>query len=90
MKKDNQPALQQTHVSRRSSSLNLLVEVDPGSSIERASSDAMELANKLGLTVQFKFNDVLCMALPGGSAADLSTAYFEAQKSKSPYKHAVA
>lgn len=46
-------------------SLFLDVEVSGGTSIEEAAQDAIDLANRIDITVLFRFNGVRCMACPG-------------------------
>ncbi|MBT0667013.1 hypothetical protein HT136_01355 [Novosphingobium profundi] len=48
--------------------MRLTVEFFAGTTIEEASEQAQALADKLDLTVAFKFNGVMCHAAPGGSA----------------------
>lgn len=45
-------------------SLSITTEVSPGSNINDACSEAVALANKLGVVVGFDFNGVLCGARP--------------------------
>jgi hypothetical protein len=47
-------------------SLSIEVKVWGGTSIDLAAEDAINLANRLSIPVRFKFNDVQCMAHPGG------------------------
>jgi hypothetical protein len=66
--------------------LSILVEVSAGTDIETAAEECMRLANKLNVIVDFKFNGVTCMAIPGGDYKNIPINYFEAQESKSVYK----
>ena len=43
-----------------------------GSEISKTCADAQRIADLLGVTVEFRFNDVLCMAVPGGDAVLLA------------------
>lgn len=74
----------------RNSSLSLTVEVDPGTEIVNAFKDAIALPNKLKCTVEFKFNEVTCMANPGSDPESGASSYYEAIQSKRTYKIAVA
>lgn len=49
--------------------LELPVEVRPGSSINDAFSEALRIANTLGVVVTFDFNGTRCVARPGGDAS---------------------
>lgn len=53
------------------STLSINVGVYAGSPIEEAAGDACVLATQLGCTIQFQFNGVECMAIPGGSSSVL-------------------
>ena len=70
--------------------LSIKVEVDPGSDIKQAAKDAMNLANKLNVTIDFLFNGVTCLAIPGGDDKNIPINYFKAIGSKSPYKFATS
>lgn len=48
------------------SSIYLEVKFVGGTDIEQAAREACELADRLGITIDFKFNDVRCMAHPDG------------------------
>lgn len=43
-----------------------------GSDIRHVSADAQRIADLLGVSVDFRFNDVHCVAAPGGSAEALA------------------
>lgn len=47
------------------SNLWITVEVPPGATISSACDQAVALANKIELTIWFKFNGIKCLALPG-------------------------
>jgi len=53
-------------------SISLEVKVWGGTPIDLAAQDPVELANRLGIVVQFQFNDVSCTAHPGGSPSVLA------------------
>lgn len=57
------------------------IELHPhaGSDIVNVSADAQRIADLLGVTVKFRFNDVLCMAAPGGDGSALASAQQEQQ-----------
>jgi hypothetical protein len=58
------------------SPFTLKLELAGHSSIGEASAEAQKLADKLSIKVQFQFNDIGCMALPGGSAAQLEKSWW--------------
>lgn len=43
-----------------------------GAEIGKVCADAQRIADLLGVTIKFRFNDVLCMAVVGGDAALLA------------------
>lgn len=47
-------------------SATLSIEISAGSSIERAAEDAQRIADILRVNVEFSFNEVRCLAVPGG------------------------
>lgn len=61
------------------------VKVYGGVPIERACEDACRLAIQWGITVHFTFNDVKCMAIPGGDPLVLKQNWEKAVGSKSRY-----
>jgi hypothetical protein len=65
------------------------IELHPhaGSDIVKVSADAQRIADLLGITIEFRFNDVLCMASPGGDAAALAERQQaeQARKLSGPY-----
>jgi hypothetical protein len=63
-------------------------EFTAGTDIVDAFQDATELANKLNVCVEFKFNDVKCFANPNGRIRKGAYEYHEALKSKSTLKYA--
>lgn len=60
------------------------IELHPhaGSDIVNVSADAQRIADLLGVMVEFRFNDVLCMAAPGGDRSALASAQQEQQSRK--------
>lgn len=77
-------------MSSMDSNLWLEVSVSPGAGIDETCAQAIELANKLGLTVWFEFNGVKCGARPGDEAALLVINWRECLNSNSPHKIACA
>ena len=59
--------------------LQLRVEAFAGSTIDDTARDAIYLANRLGITVMFKFNSVECMARPGDDPEKLAMQQQELQ-----------
>lgn len=55
----------------------LQLEETAGAHIDRSSEAAQRIADLLGITVEFSFNAVQCMAAPGGSAEQLAKRYDE-------------
>lgn len=53
------------------------VDAFAGSDIYAACNEAIALADKLGLTVKFDFNGVLCMACAGDCPEQLEAAWRE-------------
>ena len=47
---------------------SMQIEIGAGTSIETASKDAQRIAVILGINVEFRFNDVRCLAVPEGDA----------------------
>lgn len=66
----------------------LTIVVTGGTAIETASAEAQALADKLDISVQFKFNDVTCWAVPSGLDALLAARQQAAQalKPRGPYE----
>lgn len=67
------------------SSLYVDVGVYGGVPVEFACAEACALAERLNVTVHFKFNDVKCMAIPGGKAKDLIANWRAAASAPSNY-----
>lgn len=64
--------------------LTLKLECFGGTNISDACEIAVYYANKLDIVVQFKFNDVTCMAKPGSSAKDLEAKFHAILEKPSP------
>jgi len=63
-------------------SITLKAEATAGSSIENAAIDAIALANRIGVYVEFNFNGVTCLARPNDNEDGLVAAYFDALHDK--------
>lgn len=50
----------------------MTIDCTAGSNIEHVSRDAQRIADMLGIGVDFRFNNVHCVAVPGGSAEHLA------------------
>jgi hypothetical protein len=50
----------------------MTIDCTAGSGIDNVSKDAQRIADMLGISVDFRFNDVHCVATPGGSAEYLA------------------
>lgn len=59
---------------------SLSVEVLPGTTVDRAVLDAIGMANSTGRQVRFKFNDILMVANPGASVAEVGKPFDEAMR----------
>lgn len=70
--------------------LSMEIEVGPGSDIDNACRDLVGFADKMGLTVTAKFNDVTLMAHPGGDPDLLAANWHKEIASKKAYKIAVS
>ena len=64
--------------------LELPVEVRPGSSIEKAFSEALRIANTLGVVVTFDFNGTRCVARPGGEVSVGVKRYWDTANNNEP------
>lgn len=72
-------------------SIWLTVKLAPGTNIPaRGIPDLIDLANKLGVSVHCKANDVLIMAGPGDDPIDLAVAWEREMSNDRPHKIAVA
>jgi Zn ribbon nucleic-acid-binding protein len=72
------------------SMMSICVRFSGGDAIADACVDACALATKLGCWVEFKFNDVQCMAAPHSDPVKLADAQQRVQDSDSRYKLVVA
>lgn len=68
--------------------LFLKVEALAGSEIRRTCDEAIQLADKLGITVEFNFNEVIVLARPGDDYEELAEAWNKALHSKYQIKMA--
>ncbi len=59
----------------------LILETFGGDRVEDVCAEAQRIADKLDRSVGFTFNDVRCVALPGGKADKLTEMQQEAQRS---------
>jgi hypothetical protein len=62
--------------------LTITVDFDAGDRIDNAFEQSIELANKLGFCIEFKFNEVTCWAYPNTSSLKGVQSYHESLKSK--------
>ena len=60
------------------SNITLTVEATPGASIKHTAQEAVALAERIGVSVEFKFNVVTCFARPGDDPDGLVAGYFHA------------
>lgn len=58
------------------SNFYLHLEAKPGSDIDNCASEAIDLANRLHVTVMFEFNGVKCMACRGDNPKSLASEAF--------------
>jgi hypothetical protein len=70
------------------STIYLKVKGLAGSEILQVSKEAIELANKVGVSVEFDFNGVVCVARPNESAESLAKNWEQEVSSKKKYKFA--
>lgn len=75
-------------MSKRYRSASIKVEFSAGADISDAAEEAMGLANKLDILVEFKFNNVTCFCRPGENWRTIPNEYKEAQASMAKYKFA--
>jgi hypothetical protein len=57
--------------------MKLKLEVEPGETIQDACREAQEIADKTSWNVEFKFNSVDCVAVPGGDENTLHSTWFD-------------
>lgn len=55
------------------SNFYLHLEAKPGSDIDNCASEAIDIANRLHVTVMFEFNGVKCMACRGDNPKSLAS-----------------
>lgn len=68
------------------SMITIKAELSPGTSIESAFKEARDVAIKLNCFIDFKFNDVHCVASPQTKIEHVVIMYDRVVKSKSDYK----
>ena len=66
------------------------IEFLAGDSIDEAFSEAIRLAKRLGVGVEFKFNDVTCWVNGKSTVENGVEAYHREIKKKDGFKYAVA
>jgi len=64
------------------------IDVLPGTAILDAANEAQNLADRIGITIKFDFNGVLCRALVGGDAGRLADNFMSKMGSDSEFKMA--
>lgn len=67
----------------------LKLEPEPGDQIEATFKRAINLSELTKCRIDFEFNEVKCIARPGGDSTKGVRQYYEALESKKPYKLAV-
>lgn len=74
--------------------MNAFITIDctAGSAIDNVAADAQRIADMLGISVDFRFNDVHCVAAPGGNAELLSERqqHQQSRKLERPMDHRFA
>ena len=70
--------------------LTMKVEVIPGTDVSKAAEQAVALANRIGIAVEYNFNGVTCWARPGGDYEKLSEACYAKIGSNEKHKFATA
>lgn len=68
------------------SNITVNVDIDGGTDIKDACYEAVELANKLNVVVKFKFNSVICLAIPSGNPENLINSWASELDSKKQIK----
>jgi hypothetical protein len=63
-------------------------EFDPGAEIEKSFIEAVRVATILQCIIEFKFNEVTCLAYPNSDPLLGASEYFRAIKSKDRFKMA--
>ena len=59
--------------------MKLKLEVEPGETIQDACGEAQAIADKTAMDVEFEFNSVDCVAVPGGDPITLYGKWFDAK-----------
>lgn len=62
--------------------MKLKLEVEPCETIQDACREAQEIANKTKMDVEFEFNSVDCVAVPGGDPITLYGKWYDAQNQR--------
>ena len=70
--------------------ISVKVDVLAGCDISRAAQQACELATKIGVNVEFKFNDVTCVAQPNAEFTDMVGEWYLMLNNGRQYKMAFA
>ena len=66
--------------------ISVKVEAHPGQDITEASIQAIDLADRLGINVEFDFNGVTCVACPGAKAEQMVESFHRELVSKKDFK----
>lgn len=66
----------------------LTIEFMPGDNIENAFKEAVDIATRLKINVQFKFNDTACIARPNGNPENGVKEYHATLPNKYPFASA--
>ena len=67
-------------------SLSVKAAVSAGSDIREACKEAIDLANRIGVIVEFNFNRVKCFAKPGADPYELADLWLNELQSDRAYK----
>ena len=68
------------------SDLTVTVEILAGTHIAKAADQMQALCDRLGVSVRAEFNEVVCVAVAGGTAAHLEQRFeWESAKATGPY-----
>jgi hypothetical protein len=63
-------------------SATLTIQFDPGDNIANAFYEAVQVSKRIGICVQFEFNDTLCIVYPHSNYKDGEDLYHRVQKEK--------
>lgn len=66
------------------------VSFDGGTDVDEAFKEAIQLANRVKVKVEFNFNGVKCIAFPGGSAEKGAENWHDTFHGNKPHKFAFA